>query len=325
MLTKNQVSQIKEHLEKAQNPVFFFDNDADGLCSFLLLQKYIGRGKGVPVRSFPGLTDSYIKKITELNSDYVFILDKPVVEESFFREIEKINLPVVWLDHHKIDNNKIPKFVNYYNPVLQESGKSVEAVSAFCYQISKREEDLWIAIVGCVSDNFVPEFYSEAVEKYPDLTVDSKDALDVYYNSEIGKIGRIFDFALKDRTTNVINMLRFLMKVKSPYDVLEKNSRNYMMHKRFEQIDRKYNKLVNKAIEVERTSGNEKILFFQYGGDLSISSEVSNKLAHLFPKKVVVVEDLEDASGGGHENALGAKIKTEDLEKFRNELEKLLD
>lgn len=32
MLTEKQISEIREHLEKAQNPLFFFDND-DGLCS----------------------------------------------------------------------------------------------------------------------------------------------------------------------------------------------------------------------------------------------------------------------------------------------------
>ena len=49
MLTNKQIEEIKEHLEKAQNPLFFYDNDADGLCSFLLLRRYLGRGKGVGV------------------------------------------------------------------------------------------------------------------------------------------------------------------------------------------------------------------------------------------------------------------------------------
>jgi len=50
---EKQVAEVREHLEKAQNPVFFFDNDPDGLCSFLLLQRYIGRGRGVVIKSFP--------------------------------------------------------------------------------------------------------------------------------------------------------------------------------------------------------------------------------------------------------------------------------
>jgi len=55
MLNEKQINEIRNHLEKAQNPLFFFDNDNDGLTSFLLLQRYIGRGKGVVIRSFPDL------------------------------------------------------------------------------------------------------------------------------------------------------------------------------------------------------------------------------------------------------------------------------
>ena len=39
MLNKKQIKEIREHLEKAQNPVFFYDSDADGLASFLLLAR----------------------------------------------------------------------------------------------------------------------------------------------------------------------------------------------------------------------------------------------------------------------------------------------
>src|SRR3989338_5997513 len=112
MLTKKQVQEIKEHLEKAQNPVFFFDNDADGLCSFLLLQRFIGRGKGVPVRSFPDMGKDYYRKVEELNADYVFILDKPMVSKDFFDEVEKHNIPTVWIDHHEIDGLIIPSSIN---------------------------------------------------------------------------------------------------------------------------------------------------------------------------------------------------------------------
>ena len=119
MLTQKQISQIKEHLDRAQNPLFFFDNDQDGLCSFLLLQRYIRRGKGIPVRSFPDLDVSYFKRIMELNADYIFILDKPVVSEEFLKEVKKVNIPVVWIDHHEIQE-EIPKFVDYYNPLLNK-------------------------------------------------------------------------------------------------------------------------------------------------------------------------------------------------------------
>ena len=49
MLTQKQIKEIREHLDKAQNPLFFFDNDVDGLTSFLILQRYIGSGRGIAV------------------------------------------------------------------------------------------------------------------------------------------------------------------------------------------------------------------------------------------------------------------------------------
>lgn len=349
MLTKKQIKEIKEHLEKAQNPLFFFDNDPDGLCSFLLLQRYLGRGKGVPIKSFPDLTVDYFRKVKELDADYVFILDKPKVSKEFFKEIEQVNIPVVWIDHHAIEKKDIPKFVNYYNPLFNKS-KTHEPVTALCYQITNKKDDLWIAVIGCVSDKFFPNFYSEFKKLYPDLAFceESCSAFDVFYKSQIGKIARMFLFALKDKTTNVINMLKFLMKVKSPYEVLEETNKNYTMHQRFEHIYKRSQKLLKKALEIEQDS--EKVLFFQYAGDLSISSDLSNELSYMFPEKIIVVvyvngvkanisvrgkkiremilkiiKDLEGATGGGHECAVGVQVRIEDLEKFRKKLFELVE
>jgi len=344
MLTKKQVKEIKEHLNKAQNPIFFFDNDPDGLCSFLLLQRYLGRGKGVAIKSFPELIKDYFRKVNELKADYIFILDKAVVSEEFFKEAEKINIPVVWIDHHVIDKETIPHFVNYYNPLFNKS-KSEEPVTALCYQITNKKNDVWVSVVGCIFDKFVPKSYSEFEKKYPDLSIKSKKILDIYYKSQIGRIARIFSFGLKDRTTNVINMMKFLMKVKTPYDVLQENNKNYTMHHRFKQVESKYQNLLEKAVSIGKKQG--KMLFFQYGGDLSISGDLANELSYFFPDKTIVVvylkgvkanisirgkksrdilleaiKDLKEVSGGGHEDAVGGQIRIEDLEKFRENLEK---
>lgn len=345
MLTKKQVKEIKEHLYKAQNPLFFFDNDQDGLCSFLLLQRYIERGKGVPIKSFPELTVDYFRKVRELNPDYIFILDKPLVSKEFFQEARQINIPVVWIDHHEIQM-KIPNFVNCYHSFSNKS-RNAEAVSAFCYQISQREEDLWIAVIGCISDAYIPDFYSDFKKTYPDLSIDSKKVLDIYFESGIGKIAQILGAGLKDKTSNVIAMLKFLMKVKTPYEILEETNKNYTIHKRFNEINKKYKKILEKAERVGKVSA--KILFFGYRGDLSISSDLANGLCQKFPEKIIVVgyisgakvnisvrgkkikeiilkaiEGFEGATGGGHDDAVGVKIRFDDLEKFRDRLEKLI-
>ena len=343
MLTKKQMQEIREHLDNAQNPVFFFDNDPDGLCSFLLLQRYCGKGKGVLVNSFPNMTVDYFRKVREFNADYIFILDKPRVSKEFFEEARQVNIPVVWIDHHEIDKKTIPEFVNYYNPLLNRF-KSNEPVTYLCQRITERKEDLWLAVAGSISDKFVPSFYSKFLKEYPDLGIKSKDAFGILYRSQIGKIALMFSFALKDRTTNVVNMFRFLMKVKTPYEVLEECSKNKTMHDRYNYINNRYVHLIAKA----KANVNEgRFLFFKYSGELSMSSDLANELSYIFPKKVIVVmfvsglkvnvsvrgkkiretilnaiNQLEDATGGGHEDAVGARIKIEDIEKFKELLEK---
>ena len=248
MLTPKQIKEIREHLDRAGNPIFFFDNDPDGLCSFLLLQRYVEKGKGVPIKSFPEMDVSYYRKVEELNADYIFILDKPMVSKGFLEEARQRNIPVVWIDHHEVQA-EIPEYVHYYNPHLKNKSENVinPPVTYLCYQIisdERKRNDIWIAIVGCVADKYIPDFYEEFEEKFPDLSISTQDAFDIYYGSRIGKIARIFSFALKDRTTNVITMIKFLMIAKTPYEILEENSKNFVMHSRFKQIDKKYQKLL---------------------------------------------------------------------------------
>ena len=224
--------------------------------------------------------------------------------------------------------------------------KKNEPVTYLCQQIANRKEDLWIAVIGCVFDRYVPDFYSDFCKTYPDLTIKTKDAYDIYYKSQMGNIVKMFCFALKDRITNVIKMTKFLTEARNPYEVLEESNKNREMHLRFKQINKKYQKLLEKA---KMLATENKLLFFQYAGDMSISADLSNELCYLFPKKIIVVvyvsgikgnisgrgekvkdlilkaiKGIEGATGGGHENAVGAQVKIEDLEKFRENIEKLI-
>jgi len=344
MLSENKIKEIKEYLDKAQNPLFFFDNDNDGLCSFLLLRRYIDRGKGVSIKSFPDLNVSYFRKVKELNPDYIFILDKPVVSEEFLSKVNDANIPVIWIDHHQVEeiNNKD---IFYYNPFLDD--KSNEPISYISFKISSKKEDIWLALIGCISDCYLPDFYKDFEKKFRELGKENpSSAFDVLFNSEIGKIARILDFSLKDTTTNVVNMIKFMFKVKNPLDILEENSRTKQILKRYNEINTKYQVLINKA----RESSENNLIYFQYGGQLSLSADISNQLIYEFPEKIIVVvyirgdvanislrgkgdirkltleaiEGIEGASGGGHQNATGAKLSVSDLPKFKEKIEELI-
>ncbi len=343
MLTEKEILEIREHLEKAQNPLFFFDNDNDGLTSFLLLRRYIDRGRGVAIKSFPDLDISYYRKIAELEPDYIFILDKPSVSNEFIERVKKDNLPIVWIDHHQVEMPK-DKEINYYNPFF--SSKSNEPVSYLAYKITNKKEDIWLALIGCISDCYIPDFYPEFEEKYPELAKENpKSAFDIFYNSEIGRISRILNFSLKDSTTNVVNMIRFMMRVKEPVDILEENSKTKQILKRYNEINLKYQELMERA----RIYAGEKLVYFQYGGSLSLSSDLANQLSYEFSDKIIVtvylkgdianismrgknvlkltlevIKNIEGASGGGHEGATGVKMNVSDLPNFKKKIENLI-
>lgn len=344
MLTKKQIKEIREHLSNAQNPLFLFDNDQDGLCSFLILQRFIGRGKGFPVKQTP-MSEDYFRRVNELSPDYIFILDVPEVRGDFWEKIKQINLPVVWIDHHEKDLTKIPKFVNHYNPVYNKKKENLPT-TYLCYQVSEKKDDLWLSIIGNISDKNVPEYWKDFKKQFPELGIDSDDAQEIFYNSEIGRIAQMIGYGLKDKTTNVISMLKFLMKAKSPHDVLEESKDNQQIHKRFDEIQKKYLKLIDKAKSEYRGS---EVVFFKYGGDTSMSSEISNGLKFAFPGKYILVayvkegrvnlsgrgknvkkffvkalENFENARGGGHTDAVGGQISADNLEKFRENFEKLI-
>lgn len=347
MLTEKQILEIREHLERAQNPVFYFDNDADGLSSFLIMRRFVGRGKGVVVRSFPDLNASYARKVHEFNSDYVFVLDKPVISREFVEEIEKLNIPIVWIDHHDVLPQGFSEgFRNFYEYNSAKSGDlKAEPVTFICQKVCNKTEDIWLGVVGSIADHYLPDFIDSFAKSYPEFWKEEvSDPFQAYFETEIGKIARGFNFGIKDSITNVVKFQNFLISVKGPADVFAEVSGNYSFRKKYQEVKKKYDVLLRKAMQ----GVGEKLIFFGYGGELAISSDLANELSFRYPGKYVLVsyrngsvvnismrgkgvrKILEsvlkevEGSGGGHEDAVGARVASKDLEKFKEVLEKNL-
>jgi len=346
MINKKKINEIREWLHKSQNPLFFFDNDVDGLASFLLLRKYIDRGRGVSIKSFPELDATYTRKLYELKPDVVFILDKPLVAKGFVETAKQLGMPVIWIDHHPPEQKDVIKEVYYYNP-LQGKPKSSEPVSYWCYQITKK--DMWVSMAGCLSDWFLPEFTKVFAKQYPDIFIEDKDPARILFSTEFGKIIRILSFGLKDTTSNVVKLLKILWKTENPYDILLGGKKYEGIIRRYLEVNKKYGVLLEKAKNHAATSKKRKLLYFQYGGDLSISAELANELLYLYPTKIIAVgyekgskvslslrggidirallaKALEgtEGTGGGHKYACGATLSAEEIPKFKNNLVKLL-
>ncbi len=341
------IKVIRQILDKFNNPIYFFDNDVDGLASFLLLRKFWNKGKAVAIKSFPELNASYARKISELSADCVFILDKPRVSSEFLYYVNQQGLNVVWIDHHE-DNTGAEGVSLFLNPTIEI--KVNRPTTYWAYKIIHEQKNYaWIAALGCVADWFIPDFMHEVFNSYKNLFEISKsqlcDAGKILYETTFGKLVLLLNFGLKDTTTNIMKMVKFLVDVNEPYQILEENKENMTMHKRFKQIYRTYAKLLERAKKFSK----HDVLFFQYGGDMSISAELSNALFYMYPDKLIVVahlkgnrakisirsakdvraivlkaiEGLENASGGGHAKALGVNMSVADLPYFKEKIIRL--
>jgi len=336
MLDKNILQKIRDQLELSQNPLFFYDNDADGLCSFLILRRALDRGKGVIIKSFPDLKKQYTKKVDELNPDAVVILDKAEISKEFADYVEEKGIPIIWIDHHKTETPKETiKKTLYFN-----SFPSSEPVSYITQKIFNRTQDIWISLVGCISDVYLPDFAKKFSKQNPDMLPPNMDAFTALQTSTIGKISRKLNFGLMDTTTNVLNLTKYLFRATSPFDVLEENPATKKFHKRVNQLEEFFQKQIKKA--ESNAVENKGCIFFSYSGDISMSSEISNRLAFENNKKLIVVaflhpekanisirgenalkitlssiKDILGATGGGHEKATGAMVPISDFEKFK--------
>lgn len=336
MIPDKEIKELREELYSCVKPMFFFDDDPDGLSSFLIFYKAVGDGKGIPIKSSPILDTSLSHKATEFSPDKVFILDKAQVTQEFIDSLKQT--PVVWLDHHTpVDL----KGVKYFNPRVHTSDKH-KPTSYWCYKAADNEDFLWIASVGCIGDWHIPDFIDKFIERYPDL-LDKKydDPGYVLFETKLGELVKIFSFMLKGKTGDVIKSMKVLTRIKSPYEILNQETpKGRFIYKRYEKIKKMYDDLLNEALS-KKISKN--VLLFKYPDNkTSFTADLSNELLHKHPDKVVIIarekngefrcslrsgkykiaeilkkvlEDI-DGYGGGHEYACGAGIKAKDFERF---------
>ena len=343
MLNTSQLQKIREQIEASQNPLFFYDNDVDGLCSFLILRRALGRGKGVVIKSFPDLKQQYTQKINELNPDTIIILDKAELSKEFANHAEEKNIPIIWIDHHKTYTSKeIINKTSYYT-----SYPSAEPVSYLAQKIFNRQQDIWLATIGCIGDVYMPDFAEQFAKQNPDILPKNIDAFFALQSTTIGKMARMLNFGLMDTTTHILKLIKYLFNATSPYDILEENTSTKQFHKRVNQLEEFFQKQIKKA--ESHFDKNSPILFFTYSGNTSMSSEISNRLAFNHKDKLIIVaflrpekanisirgkdalkitkaatENILGATGGGHKEATGAMVPITDFEIFKQNINKLV-
>ena len=337
MIPEAKLKEIYTYLKKAQNPLILFDDDPDGLCSYLIFKKLNGHAHGIIIKSSPVLDVPYLKKVEELSPDVIFVLDKPIISQDF---IDGVHVPLIWLDHHPVVERK---GVHYYNPRLENKDDN-SPVAYWTYKVTNDPESMWISTVGSIADWFIPEFFQEFKSRYPNLIDNQKTPEKIIFESKFGELVKILSLLLKGKTADVRRNISIISKMKDPYELLEqKTSRGRFMYRQYLKIKKQYDLLLGQAINVK----SDKILLFIYPSTrMSFTSELSNELLYKFPDKLIIVGRekgdevklsfrskklvlpplIEKALigvkgyGGGHDNAAGGNIARDDFHTFIDNL-----
>lgn len=332
MLDEKKIGDLKKLLEESVNPLFLFDNDPDGFCSVLILLKNFEKGHCLPIKSFPNIDTNLFDRIDDLSPDKIFILDKPFTDIEFLKTMKERGIQVIVIDHHSIDiNPELESLAKFFS-----SFPSSEPTSFICQKIMNNKNTEWISLIGCIYDVFMPDFIERFQENYPEMIDPNMDIAKVRYSSEIGKITILLSLALKSSNQTVQNMIELFLKMSGPKEILIENEENKYIHRKFNQLNRLIEKNIKKIKEYP------KLVFLEYSGEYSLSSDISNLLFFKHPKKFIVVcykkydsvnisirgegarsftenvvKSLENSTGGGHDVACGLRIPYELFGEFK--------
>lgn len=341
MTLQQDIEQVKTLLGKYTDPLFFFDDDIDGLSAFLLLRKYLGIGKGVAIKKAPDVTNILLRKVNELNPDLVVILDKPDLSNEFF---EQVNVQIIVIDHHPLV--AFPKKVVYLNPRKYDENDE-RPTTYWAYKIS--EGPKWIAAMGIVGDWCIPEFIKDLEQEYSDLFPKKfSHPGDIFFNSKFGDLIKIVSFAIKGPTTEVRKAISILLKIESPYEILNKTTSNgKYIHKRAENILEEYGKAMKEAMKIK---SKDNVFVYTYASSKSsFTSIFSNEIVYKYPNKFIIIareakEEIKislrsakynvldilkkalteiQGHGGGHPHSCGCNIMKKDFNEFVSKIREL--
>lgn len=342
MLTQKQIQKVRTELQTAQNPLFLFDNDADGLASFLLLYRFCKEGKGVIFRSSKkNLSTDWMRTVNEYNPDKIFVLDIPEIDQDF---IDQVKRPIIWIDHHPPQKRNN---VQYYNPLIK-SPNSYIPTTQLCYQITQDPKDLWLATAGTLADYKMPPFIDQFIKEYPQYLKRKTTLPKTIFQRPVGEIVKFLFFTLKGPSHDVKQALKVLSRIKQPDEIFKQTtSQGKYLHKRYNKINHRYQFLIN---DVKKHVTSSRLLLYYYTeNQWSFTTNLANELAAKYPKKLVLIarkkgdevkcslraqfnlpsilqrinKDLK-ARGGGHPNACGAVIHNDDWPEYLSRLKKEL-
>ena len=336
------------NIKSTDNVVVIFNNDGDGICSCILINKYLETKKNKPyIISQPMPTEkNLIRKVQTTVPTKIIILDIAIDQQQNVLKNLAGMCDILVIDHHQISRDMNSDSIVHYNPRFEKPGiyKSTSYCAyKICSALHDTGEFLWIAAVGMVSDynlDFSQDLVKESVKKYSLKS-------DILYETHFGRLADMISAAKAMKALMCEEMVWLFNSMKGPEDFSVKGSDKLV--ESFKTIE---NEMMSIMADAEQNSEKDgKILFYNIKSRYNLASPVSTKLSEKHLDKLVLVYEKTGnrikvsgrnqakkfdvgrilqtatrglkASGGGHDAAGGATLETKDWEKFKERLEEI--
>lgn len=342
MVSELQLQNARDLLEKSQRPIYFFDDDADGTCSFLQLYKYYKKGLGIIVKDSKTVETKYFDTVKYQGADLIILLDKPMVEMAFLNIAEENGIPVIMVDHHP--PVPVTKKTLYINPMLQnpEDNRSTS------YWVSRIIQEVnWLGATGSITDYTWDEpLVNEFKKLRPDLLPPkTKNVPEAMNNTQIGILGMIINSNVRGKTKSAMASVKTLTRIDSPDEILEQTTApGRFIWKKYQKYKEFYDG-IKSLVKITK----DPFIYVRYANEeQTVSSALATEISSNHPEKVVIIardikEDvaisircqaLDIASiastasqglkgrTGGHKHAIGGLFTKDDFEIFLERLKK---
>lgn len=311
--------------------------DLDGIASCVLLEKILEK-KNLKVERIeflnikPKMLENKTEELKEKNITKIFITDLTCenIDEKNFQKLKE-NIDTILIDHHPIlsgikDKKNIIKShsCNCATKMVFELGK----------EFLDEKEWAWIICATMFAEfsyrdnenlNFIKKFYPDITEENMATSVPGMNAR---------KISNALLYFDKD--------------LKHVYQIILKKDMKELDHA-FEIIEDEINQATEDFSRNKELFEKQKIYWYKFSPKFNIGSAISTIMSKMKPDYTILIattedaytkisarnqsgnydmntlmkkgiKNLEHASGGGHVKASAARFKTEDLEKFKENI-----
>jgi len=238
--------------------------------------------------------------------------------------------------------------VHYFNPRIDDDDDS-RPTSYWTYHFVGKLEDVWIGMVGVVSDWFTPDFLEDCRKRYPELIPEQWDCFeDFYVHEPLNQLVKLMTFMQKGTVTESMQAIKTFTRIESPQEILEQTTpQGKYLWRRYSQYAEDFDRLLAAALQKEA----DTMLVFEYETSTSFTKEMSNELLIRSDAEIIIVarrheghykasfrskkqpidillkQSLEGLRGnvGGHPLACGGKINQHDWKEFITRFKKSLE